>query len=205
MANNLGKRIKMARIKAGLSQGELAGKLGIAYPTLSKYEQGHRTPDSILLGKIAAILGCDPGWLLADEGERQAGYPRPAVTLPVVRIPVLSRISSDFPEHVSDKITEYISLPDMPGGAYAFTVRGESMSPVVKDGDYVVFIAYADINDGDIVLANNEWGESLLRRYHKKGNTVFLISENPEYSPIKLDRRYKIIGKVLVAWRKVRI
>ncbi|MBI5099391.1 MAG: helix-turn-helix domain-containing protein [Nitrospirae bacterium] len=205
MVKYLGKRIKIARIKAGLSQGELARKLGIAYPTLSKYEQGHRTPDSVLLGQIAKILECDPGWLLAVEGERKAGYSPVTVTLPVVRIPVLNKVSSDFPEHVSDKIVEYISLPDVPKGAYAFIVRGDSMSPMVRDGDYVVFIAHADINNGDMVLVNNEWGESLLKRYHKKGQEVFLVSENPEYATIKFNRRYKIIGKVIVAWRKIGI
>lgn len=195
----------MARIKAGLSQGVLASKLGIAYPTLSKYEQGHRTPDSVLLGQIAKILECDPGWLLADEGERPAGYPPVSVTLPVVRIPVLNKVSSDFPEHVSDKIVEYISLPDIPKGAYAFIVRGESMSLVLRDGDYAVFIAHTDIYSGDLVLVNNEWGESLLKRYRKKGEEVFLISDNPEYATIKYNRRYKIIGKIIVAWRRISI
>jgi SOS-response transcriptional repressor LexA len=205
MANNLGKRIKLARVKAGLSQGELAKQLGIAHPTLSKYERGHRIPDSVLLGRIARILGCDPGWLLADEGEKTAGYPAVSATLPAVRIPLVKKVPSDFPEHVSDKIVEYISLPDIPRGSYAYIVRGESMSPSVKDGDYVVFVAHADINNGDMVLVNNEWGESLLRRYHKKGKEVFLISDNPEYATIKLDSSYKLIGKVIVAWRKIRI
>ena len=205
MVKYLGKRIKIARIKAGLSQGELARKLGIAYPTLSKYEQGHRTPGSVLLGQIAKILECDPGWLLAVEGERQTGYSPVTMTFPVVRIPVLHKVSSDFPEHVSDKIVEYISLPDIPKGAYAFIVRGESMSPVLRDGDYAVFIVHSDINNGDLVLVNNEWGESLLKRYQKKGNEVFLISDNPDYATIKFNRRYKIIGKVIVAWRKINI
>lgn len=205
MAKNLGKRIKMARIKAGFSQGELARQLGIAHPTLSKYEQGHRTPGSVLLGQIAKVLGCDPGWLLADEGGRQEGYPSGAGTLPAVRIPVLNRISSGFPESVSDRIVEYISLPDIPRGAYAFIVRGDGMSPTIRDGDYVVFIPDADINNGDMILVHNEWGESLLRRYHKKGRDSFLTSDNPEYAATKLNNRFKVIGKVIVAWRKIRI
>jgi SOS-response transcriptional repressor LexA len=205
MVKYLGKRIKIARIKAGLSQGELAKRLGIAYPTLSKYEQGHRTPDSVLLGRIAKMLGCDPGWLLAIEGETDAGNSPVTVMLPVVRIPVLNKVSSDFPEQVSDKIVEYISLPDVPKGAYAIIARGDNMSPLVRAGDYAVFIADTDINNGDMILVNNEWGESLLKRYHKKRQEVFLTSENPEYAAIKFDRRYKIIGKVIVAWRKIRV
>ncbi len=205
MAKKLGKRIKLARIKAGLTQGELAGKLGIAHPTLSKYEQGHRIPDSVLLGQIARILECDPGWLLEDTGEKQEGRPSGSGMLPAVRIPVLNKVPSDFPERVSDRVVEYISLPDIPRGSYAFVVKGDGMSPTIRDGDYVVFIIDTDISNGDMIMVNNEWGEPLLKRYHKKGRETFLISDNPEYAAIRLNSRFKIIGKVIVAWRRIRI
>lgn len=67
MDKNLGERIKWARYKAGLSQGELSQRLGIAYPTLSKYEQNHRIPDAKLLDKIVEELACDPAWLLTGK------------------------------------------------------------------------------------------------------------------------------------------
>ncbi len=69
MDNNLGSRIKEAREKSGLSQGELAKRLGIAYPTLSKYEQGHRIPDAELLNRMTKELNVDPGWFLSGEGK----------------------------------------------------------------------------------------------------------------------------------------
>ena len=68
---NLGIRIKEARNKAGLTQEVLAKMLGIAYPTLNKYEKGHRIPDAELLSRIAKELKCDPAWLLTGEGERE--------------------------------------------------------------------------------------------------------------------------------------
>ncbi len=65
--NQLGKRIKQARKKVGLTQMKLAKKIGVAYPTLNKYENGHRTPDSMLLANMADILDCDSGWLLSGK------------------------------------------------------------------------------------------------------------------------------------------
>jgi transcriptional regulator with XRE-family HTH domain len=59
------------RKAAGLTQAELAKRLGIANPTLSKYERGHRVPDAGLLCRLAHVLGCDPGWLLTGHGRQQ--------------------------------------------------------------------------------------------------------------------------------------
>lgn len=56
----LGKRIKIARLKKGITQEELAQRLGISYPTLSKYENEHRIPDAILLSHMAKELDCNP-------------------------------------------------------------------------------------------------------------------------------------------------
>jgi len=63
----LGDRIKCYRNKLGLTQGELAEKLKISYPTLNKYEKGHRIPDAYLICRIAEILHCDPGFLLTGN------------------------------------------------------------------------------------------------------------------------------------------
>jgi transcriptional regulator with XRE-family HTH domain len=52
-----------------MTQKALAMKLDIAYATLNKYEKGHRLPDALLLGRIASVLDCDPGWLLSGRGE----------------------------------------------------------------------------------------------------------------------------------------
>ncbi len=79
------------------------------------------------------------------------------------------------------------------------------MSPAMRDGDYVFFIPDSDINNGDIVAVVNEWGEYVLKRYRTKDGEVYLASDNPEYPIIKLDNGYKILGKVLAAWRKVKI
>src|SRR3990170_2410359 len=67
MANNIGDRIKTARKRVGITQGELAKRVEVSLQTINKYERGHRTPDAGLLGMIAKELGCDPGWLLSGE------------------------------------------------------------------------------------------------------------------------------------------
>lgn len=51
-----GEKIKLARKKAGLSQGELGEKLGISQAMVSAYENGVRNPKLETLQKIADAL-----------------------------------------------------------------------------------------------------------------------------------------------------
>jgi len=56
---DLGLKIKSARKQKGLSQEQLADLVGYKVGTISKYEQGYRTPDIGMLRKIAVALDCN--------------------------------------------------------------------------------------------------------------------------------------------------
>lgn len=57
MTRDLGKKIKTLRKTRGLSQEDLALKLGMQRSTISNYEIGRRTPHLKELEKIADLLG----------------------------------------------------------------------------------------------------------------------------------------------------
>lgn len=75
----VGERIKAARKKAGMTQKELADKLGIPYQGISQYERGVRNPKIDTLEKIADSLGVTLEELLSA---RTQGIP-PAYSLPI--------------------------------------------------------------------------------------------------------------------------
>ncbi len=120
-------------------------------------------------------------------------------------IPVIGRVPAGFPENVSEEVIEYISLPSAPAGAYALVVKGDSMSPGIRDGDYVLFIPNGDYRNGDVIVVNNEFGDSMIKRYRLKDGEVWLFSDNPEYPSFKPNEQYRIIGKVVKAWREIKI
>ena len=72
-----GQRIKAARQQAGLTQTELADKLGIPFQSISQWERDTRKPKQETLLKIAKALGVhlrdlsDDSWL--EEIDRQLG------------------------------------------------------------------------------------------------------------------------------------
>ena len=60
-------RLKESRIKAGLTQEQLAEKLGVAKSTLSGYESGNREPTIATIAKALEILNIDANYLYQDE------------------------------------------------------------------------------------------------------------------------------------------
>ena len=52
------KTLKVERVKAGLTQRELAAKLGIGQSAVSMWEQGERVPPSAKLPALAEALNC---------------------------------------------------------------------------------------------------------------------------------------------------
>jgi len=61
---SLGKRLKTARNSKGLTQEEVAKKIGITFQALSNYERDYRDPDTALLAKIAETYGVSIDYLL---------------------------------------------------------------------------------------------------------------------------------------------
>ena len=60
----VGRRLREARQRAGMSQTELEAASGIPKPRISRYENGHIVPSIPILRKLAAGLGVRPGELL---------------------------------------------------------------------------------------------------------------------------------------------
>lgn len=54
---NIGKNIKRFRRECGLTQAELAKKLGVTTQAVSKWETQMNSPDIALIPRIAQVLG----------------------------------------------------------------------------------------------------------------------------------------------------
>lgn len=67
---NFQERLKKRRIAAGLTQVELANKVGVSTRTIQNYESGFRKANNIeIVRKLAEVLGTDVDELL-DTGEK---------------------------------------------------------------------------------------------------------------------------------------
>jgi transcriptional regulator with XRE-family HTH domain len=61
-------RLVAARVMAGLSQSELAGKADCSVFTIGKCERGERSPSGPLLRRIARATRRDVEWFFVEDG-----------------------------------------------------------------------------------------------------------------------------------------
>ena len=74
MSQTLGERIANLRKKAGLTQEELAEKLGISPQAVSKWENDISCPDVMSIPDLAKILGVSTDTLLSGEAVAPVSY-----------------------------------------------------------------------------------------------------------------------------------
>ena len=73
----LSEKIAYCRKRAGLSQEELAARVGVSRQAVSKWELGDASPDINKLLALAKTFGVTTDWLLSEEGPApEAGPPR---------------------------------------------------------------------------------------------------------------------------------
>lgn len=60
-------RLRRARIEAGLTQEELAIRIGASVFSIGKYERGERSPRGPMLRRIADVTGKTTAWFFGNE------------------------------------------------------------------------------------------------------------------------------------------
>lgn len=69
----LGQNLRAARLSRGLTQGQLAVRLGVTRQAISKWERGQSQPDLDNLRQLAEVYGCTVDELLGASGHTEAG------------------------------------------------------------------------------------------------------------------------------------
>lgn len=79
--SSLGEAIRLARLKSGMTQEELASRLNTTKSAISKYELGKREPNLAQLSKIANALSVTVSdlvdrdyWSTLSDTERKAAF-----------------------------------------------------------------------------------------------------------------------------------
>ena len=70
LANALAESLRRLREKAGLSQVQMARRLGISRPTLNRLETASQNTTLNTLGQLCRTLRCGPGDLFAADPRR---------------------------------------------------------------------------------------------------------------------------------------
>lgn len=184
--------LKFYRKLARLSQAELADKLGLAPSTISMYEVGRRQPDFETEEMIADFFNIDLNTLRGKDTESSGRT-----------IPIYDRLSAGIPIEAIDNIVDYEEIPAHWVGEYAgFRVKGDSMSPRIIEGDYLIVRKQSDAESGDIVIAFVNGEDATVKKLIKQESGITLQPFNPAYEPMYFSNE-QIKQLPVTIWGKV--
>jgi len=127
----------------GLTQVQFSKKIGTSQNVYTRYETGKLELPDHLKGSLHQI-GVNLNWLLTGSGPMFQELPSlPVSSEDFLRLPVVARIAAGPPlEAIEQEPEEWIEVSrqvlSLPPPYYVFRVEGDSMEPVIQEGDYVV-------------------------------------------------------------------
>lgn len=116
------------------------------------------------------------------------------------RIPIVGVVTAGVPILAVENIEGYMPW-DGDEGCFALRVRGDSMQGAgILNGDRVVVRPQQTAENGQIVVALLD-DSATVKRFRRDSRGVWLLPENPAYSPID-GRNAVIIGRVKAVIRE---
>jgi phage repressor protein C with HTH and peptisase S24 domain len=213
----INKRIELIISTLGLNKNSFSNRIKVNPTVIHNIIKGRNAPSYDLLNKIVLTFdNINPSWLLTGEGEMlksdYSGSEKPhtavvsenverynhksesaleSVRVPLYNIEAVAGVVEVF-EHLTDTDpVAYIEIPNLPKCDGAVYMVGDSMYPLLKSGDIII---YKVLNN----IQNILWGEMYLLsivhdgdayitvKYVKKSETpgyVTLVSYNEHHQP----------------------
>ena len=202
-------RIKELMKSMGLKQIAFAERIGMDASNFSKHMKGKLPLGDTLLNKVVVELGVSKEWLLTGEGDMWQRNARnnqlPTVTVPVgdldmtgstiggTRVYDLDVTAGGMARErmfADEQVIGTINMPAIHPDCCIVRVSGDSMAPVIGNGD---LIAIREVRNPNLIF----WGQIyvvLLDDYrmvkyvrrHPDPSQVILRSENSNYDDIEV-------------------
>jgi repressor LexA len=184
-----GNRVAEARVKAGMTQQQLADALGVTQQSVQYYEYGKRDIKGSLIVRMCDILGCSAAFLLGmDNGD--IVEPSPADCY----VPMVGRIAAGTP-------TEAIEFSDERGwvspsvvekhpNSFLLEVHGDSMNLRYPDGSMVLIDPDdTNIKSGKVYAVLVNGCDATLKQVFLAGDTIVLhpLSSNSAHKDRTID------------------
>lgn len=207
--NVTGDRLRELRNEKGKTLAEMAQATGLKASAISNYENGIRIPRREAMDILTDYFNVDTDYILGKsdvrnlynfEGIYRKGYEEAVKVMDSnAKVPVYDPLSCGNGTWVEETPEDIISIPNylVGGGDYfANPALGDSMEPRIKPGDLLIFEKSSFIDSGQIgSFALN--GEYYCKRFKEfPDGSMWLMSENPQYDPIKIepDDKFDVLG-----------
>ena len=123
--------------------------------------------------------------------------------------PILGEVAAGNPLTIYPDAIDTVELPTiarMPKDSFLLRVKGDSLKDAyIFSGDIVIVNPNLEPKNGQIVAAILD-DAAVVKRFYKKKYEIELVSENPDYQPIIIEKKYssfKLVGIVVGVYRSM--
>ncbi len=200
-------RFRLIRKKLEMTQEQLAQRLGVGKAALSMIETGKAGLSSRNLNIMVQEFNVNAEWVETGNGEMFTAEPdlkkfmlRTDSSVPLQSVPLYSIEGTAglvplFSNPDGAKPVNYIHIPNLPKCDGAIYIVGDSMYPLLKSGDIVLYKQILDISNifwGDMYLLSIDLdGEEYVTvKYIQKSedpNCVRLVSQNQHHADKEIE------------------
>ncbi|MDD7438606.1 MAG: S24 family peptidase [Bacteroidales bacterium] len=232
----IAKRIKTIADNEGITLSEIERVIGASNGVLSRAaKKGTDIQSKWVASIIDNYLKYSPDWLLTGNGDMLRGVSEASLYETKTTVPIEAKSIGDFKVRekevlfqkvplyeieatagifaqgdLSPYVIDYISIPNAPKCDGAIVARGDSMEPIIKSGDLLLYKEHdpKNIMYGHIYIVDFDFdGDTMIVvKYIQKDKDpkrIVLSSENPRYQPIDIaidQVRHLAMVKVSVAF-----
>lgn len=198
---DFGSKLKKMRTEKGISQNELAKKVGVSRSSIANYETNRNFPTTDILLKIAREFNCTIEFLVANDKTQTEKNNAQYYMCPVYEVSTIGQTNWDT-NTIQGRIPIDYKLMNIAKPEECFFLRmpDESMNYLIKKGAFALIHKQASIKSGETALVLVK-GHATLRKYTKQKDSILL---EPQCSNAKLkpeiyptDLPIKIIGKYM--------
>lgn len=180
---DLGKKIRAHRDELGLTQAELADKLGLTYSSVSQWESGRATPRTPILRQLADLFNTTVADLMGEDASEAAisGTSR--------MVPLLGFAHMGEPcdeGNLADEVEVPASIADAHPRGFMVHAQGGCMDNRFPHDALLLVDPDMEPVNGQPVLAETADYGAVVRNYTRGRSTVMLTadSHSGEYDDI---------------------
>lgn len=204
--------VRKLRKQAGLTQEQLASKIGVTRSTVTQWESGWSKPRMGAAENLAAVFNVPVSAIVDDTFT--VHYPPNAIKATAsshATLPLVGRVHAGTPTE-PDNIEREIELPayiaNAHPNAYFLEVEGDCMDKVYPEGCHILVDPTQEPQNGSIAAVMIDGREAVMRRLHKGANTIVLSPEsnNPEHEDIVITSHDDVVVALIgtVVWFQAR-
>lgn len=180
---DLGKKIRAHRDELGLTQAELADKLGLTYSSVSQWESGRATPRTPILRQLADLFGTTVADLMGEDAA-EATISGTSRMVPLLGFAHMGEPCDEG--NLADEVEVPASIADAHPRGFMVHAQGGCMdNRFPHDALLLVDPDMEPVNGQPVLAETSDYG-AVVRNYTRGRSTVMLTadSHSGEYDDI---------------------